>query len=237
MRKFVVILTLLILVSCTPNETVKIQSLTLYSPKAKKLTKWYEKNLELERIDDNTLQLGDFTINIKSPEGLGEKAAGYHTGYSKFGFSTNDFEGIHDQLKSKNADFVGGIFQDENLGIRSFLVKDEDGNLIQIFEAGRQRLRPYFFAEYTTAIGESEKWYQMNMPVENTFNLDVADKNIYIRLMQGKGFLIELIQHPDAQNGAGFTPGYKAITLQGGNYPFESDKDGNKLLNASFPIQ
>lgn len=36
-------------------------------------------------------------------------------------------------LRNQKVDFVGGIFEDKEMGLRTFLIRDNGGNLIQFF--------------------------------------------------------------------------------------------------------
>lgn len=55
-------------------------------------------------------------------------------GFFKFGFLVSEFEKWVDALKKSKVEFYGDIVIDNLTGKRMLLVKDPDGNRIQIFE-------------------------------------------------------------------------------------------------------
>jgi catechol 2,3-dioxygenase-like lactoylglutathione lyase family enzyme len=56
-------------------------------------------------------------------------------GIRKFGIviDANDFEALHSSLATKEATFMGDVFTDDGLNMQSFIVQDNNGNLIQFF--------------------------------------------------------------------------------------------------------
>ena len=56
-------------------------------------------------------------------------------GIRKFGLVVEKdiFDGLHQTLVEKKAAFVEGVFVDDGLKVRSFIVKDNSGNLVQFF--------------------------------------------------------------------------------------------------------
>lgn len=196
------------------------------------LLDWYSQNLDFEVGKKQSLLRDGFEIILKTPEDLMARVDGYQQGFFKFGFQTNQFNELFRYLQKNEVEFVGGIIQDENLGKRSFLVKDPDGNRIQFFESQeRFKLKPYFMAIFTPSIGEAEKWYQMRFPVSETHNLDHPDQKIYVRLLQGEDFAFELIQYNPILPPRSLTPGFHQVTVDVNAAPFEKDRDGNQIIN------
>jgi catechol 2,3-dioxygenase-like lactoylglutathione lyase family enzyme len=44
-----------------------------------------------------------------------------------------DFESLAKYLQDQKVDFIGGIFEDREMGVRTFLIRDNSGNRIQFF--------------------------------------------------------------------------------------------------------
>ena len=58
-------------------------------------------------------------------------------GIRKFGIVTDaeSFDALHSSLVQKKATFVGGVYTDDGLKMRSFIVQDNSGNLVQFFSS------------------------------------------------------------------------------------------------------
>jgi catechol 2,3-dioxygenase-like lactoylglutathione lyase family enzyme len=56
-------------------------------------------------------------------------------GIRKFGIVVDgkDFEALHRSLAEKEATFIGDVFTDDGLKMKSFIVRDNNGNLVQFF--------------------------------------------------------------------------------------------------------
>jgi len=55
-------------------------------------------------------------------------------GFFKFGFLVFEFDSWVDYLKQSKVEFYGGVVTDNLSGKKTLLIKDPDGNRIQIFE-------------------------------------------------------------------------------------------------------
>ena len=55
-------------------------------------------------------------------------------GFFKFGFLVSEFEKWVDALKKSKVEFYGDVVTDKLSGKKTLLIKDSDGNRIQIFE-------------------------------------------------------------------------------------------------------
>jgi catechol 2,3-dioxygenase-like lactoylglutathione lyase family enzyme len=55
-------------------------------------------------------------------------------GFLKVGFYVEDLDATVARLKQKGARFMGTVYSDQTVGVRSILVLDNDENLIQLFE-------------------------------------------------------------------------------------------------------
>lgn len=58
----------------------------------------------------------------------------YLQGIFKLGFMLADFDSWIDYLKKEKIEFHGKVVKDEKLGKRMLIIKDPDGNYIQLFE-------------------------------------------------------------------------------------------------------
>lgn len=232
MRNFLILIAILLLQACAGPQTNTFKCLAINTFEPERLADWYSDHLHFEKVTSDSVVLNGFWISMDKPRELRNMTVAGRTGYSKFGFQTGDFDNLYQKLKSEDVSFATEIFTDENLDQRCFIVKDPDGNLIQIFESEDAReLTPYFFAINTPSIGEAEKWYQMNFPVLKTYNLDVPKDTLYIRLMCGDGFAIEAIQPKKAVQVSEVLPGFHYLEINSSIAPFETDKDGNHLVN------
>jgi catechol 2,3-dioxygenase-like lactoylglutathione lyase family enzyme len=60
-------------------------------------------------------------------------------GIRKFGIVTDQetFDALHSSLERKKATFVGDVYTDDGLKMRSFIVQDDSGNLVQFFSPAK----------------------------------------------------------------------------------------------------
>ena len=114
---------------------------------------WYVENLGLQRVKkgtapngkSETLVLGGHGIFVeivhffedKHPQAQAGPKDGQRLqlGIFKTGVtvSPQDFDGLLQYLQQRNAEFIGRVFNDDEMGVRSFIVRDNTGNLIQFF--------------------------------------------------------------------------------------------------------
>ena len=113
---------------------------------------WYADKLGFEVINNNenaemgfkqsNLKLGNVLIELISLTSAvdPEKAVSDHSsktrliGFFKFGFRVSDFDTWITHLKVKDVSFHGSVVNDPVSGKRMVIIKDPDGNRIQIFE-------------------------------------------------------------------------------------------------------
>jgi catechol 2,3-dioxygenase-like lactoylglutathione lyase family enzyme len=64
-----------------------------------------------------------------------QKKADLLTGIRKFGWviEGKNFDALHSALVGRKAIFIGGVYTDDGLKMRSFIVQDNSGNLVQLF--------------------------------------------------------------------------------------------------------
>jgi len=232
MRTLISTILLISLFSCSESQEIQFRSMVIHTLQPQVLHEWYAEHLGFEPVHKQSLLRDDFTIHFKSPEELMADAPDYRHGFFKIGFLTDEFDDLFESLQRGQVEFLGDIFKDNNLSRRSFLIKDPDGNRIQFFETKEQGgLQPYFLALLTPSIGEAEKWYQMRFPVTKTHNLDLREKKIYIRLLEGEDFAIEIIENNDRVSPRTLGPGFHQFEIGGIGTPFEKDKDGNNIIS------
>jgi catechol 2,3-dioxygenase-like lactoylglutathione lyase family enzyme len=78
-------------------------------------------------------------IELNAAVSLKDVAPNYNSktrvkGFFKFGFLTADFDKWINHLKQAKANFYGDVVNDNLTGKRMVIIKDPDGNRIQIFE-------------------------------------------------------------------------------------------------------
>lgn len=113
---------------------------------------WYTENLGYEMVSRVDLEeRGLRMANLKSDKGwieliemskavsvdeLQEKTAKKirMIGIFKFGFLVNNLDQWMNQLKASGVEFNGDIVKDPQTGMRMIIVKDPDGNRVQLFE-------------------------------------------------------------------------------------------------------
>lgn len=234
---------LVALSSCKAKNQFEILELNLITKQPEVLAKWYEKHLDFQVSNDFELLYHDnLTITLEERKKARHRDSlkeAYNVqrlpGLYKFGFITNQFDNLVASLKNSGAQLVGSVVQDNNLNRRTVIVKDPDGNRIQLFEDfGQDKLKPYFLALTVEDIGLQEKWYQMKLPLTEVYNLDLKDQSIFIRLLEGENLAVELIQLDQHKVKESLDPsrliGYHSLKMKGLREPFETDAEGNLLI-------
>ena len=112
---------------------------------------WYNKIFGLKEIADLKAEDGNVHTKIlesdfylielsqhKTGQSLKEAAPQIERnyllhGFFKVGFYVKDFEAVINFLKENNVQFFGRIIEDEKHGIKFTLIKDNSGNILQIF--------------------------------------------------------------------------------------------------------
>ncbi|MEQ8472659.1 MAG: VOC family protein [Marinoscillum sp.] len=234
----------LMLSGCNKPQQFEVQELTIVTRDAKALAGWYEKNLGFEPSKDlDLLYHENLTIILDENEDARHlDTVKKHLnikeipGIFKFGFVTNQFDDLVKSLKNNGVNFHGSVMYDSILDQRMLVVKDPEGNRIQLFETNEpHKLKPHFIALIVETIGEQEKWYQVKLPIEETHAKDIADQEIYIRLLQGENIIVELIQleNRPVRKELEYSDlmGFYQIKVKGAKVPFESDHEGNKIVH------
>lgn len=113
---------------------------------------WYSKrfnftvisrtNLEERGFKQANLKIDSFLLELIEIEGTfdAKKAIKENTeykfvqGFFKIGFQVNDLNFWIEHLKNEKTDFFGDVVSDPNSGKKMLIIKDPDGNYIQLFE-------------------------------------------------------------------------------------------------------
>ena len=145
------------LVSATPETKVgglgnpSASICALMVPDAVESARWYEENLGFSKVRTSDEPNGVSRIILLEQEGAMLEIMQVHDSYAfdsvskkphnrlegiqKFGFLVEKgvFDRIHQGLEEKRASFVGGVFTDTGMKMRTFIVRDHDGNMVQFF--------------------------------------------------------------------------------------------------------
>ncbi|MBZ5531203.1 MAG: VOC family protein [Acidobacteriia bacterium] len=122
--------------------------------------RWYSENLGFRRIKKSTAPNGAAETSVLEGHGIyvelvhfldgkntplaqvGPKE-GQRLGLGIFKTGVTVSQEVFDQLipalRARNVQFVGGVFEDKEMAVRSFIVKDNTGNPIQFFARSGDR--------------------------------------------------------------------------------------------------
>ena len=152
---FTIILTLLIITGYSQNNKLpdpKPNFVAIIVGNIDTSIKWYSGKLGFEllnRTEDEdrgfkqanikrgsaSIELIETSTSINSKEILDEKPRGSQIrGIFKFGFYIADFDHWINHLSELEVDFHGRVVQDQSTGRKMIIIKDPDGNRIQLFE-------------------------------------------------------------------------------------------------------
>ncbi len=205
-------------VSCAPesDEPLKINGFQLSSQNPGTLAKWYTKNLgfvssELDGshiLSDKLNQIDISAGNSNEAPPQGQRTAGFF----KIGFKTNDLDGLYTRLRENGSEFRGEIFYDSNLKTRSLVSLDSDGNRVQFFEDAKvSGLTSYFFSVMAMDFEKTKAWCESEFGFVETYNLDLPDRGISIRLLEKDGVLLELISDKRLVSANTEIPGIRSV--------------------------
>ncbi|MDY8138234.1 VOC family protein [Aquimarina sp. 2201CG5-10] len=92
------------------------------------------KQANLQRADA-IIELIQLKSSLSPKDILKEKPRGtFINGYFKFGFAVSDFDQWIKHLSESKAEFHGSVVKDPVSGKKMIIIKDPDGNRIQLFE-------------------------------------------------------------------------------------------------------
>lgn len=124
----------------------------LIVPHADETARWYEEKLGFRETKRSSAPSGIArNVTVESPLGMIEIIEHDQSvpmesvvtdparrrlvrGISKAGFFVTGIEKLETDLRAKGADFVSRLFTDDELGLKSFIVRDNAGNYIQFME-------------------------------------------------------------------------------------------------------
>jgi catechol 2,3-dioxygenase-like lactoylglutathione lyase family enzyme len=113
--------------------------------------KWYQETLGLHSVRNSrspdgrarTVLLEGFGLIVElvqhaDAQPLAKAAAGIVDAYRvhgifKIGITVADFDAVYRRVKARGVSIRADVFSDQALGLRSVIVRDADGNLIQFF--------------------------------------------------------------------------------------------------------
>ena len=95
------------------------------------------------RLQDAVVEIvqhHDSTAPLKLLPGM--KGPHLIQGVFKVGFFVNDAEDLYARLKKQKFEFIGGLFEDKEMRLKSFLIKDNNGNILQFFTPLSGKTKP-----------------------------------------------------------------------------------------------
>jgi predicted enzyme related to lactoylglutathione lyase len=138
-----------------PLDSLRPYLVGISVPNADQAATWYEQKLGFKsygaaQTPDGTtaivVERGSFAVellqykdsfSIRRFQPQYNSASGKLQGISKFAFAVNDLEAALAQLKRQGVHIVREITDVKGMGVSFFLIEDNNGNVIQIFQAGR----------------------------------------------------------------------------------------------------
>jgi extradiol dioxygenase family protein len=123
----------------------------LLVPDAPASAKWYQEMLGFHSLRDSTGPGGKSRTIMLEAQGViieiiqiqesfavndvTERREDRLQGIKKIGIviSNESFDAVHRALKAKKVTFLGDVFQDQDLKMRTFVIKDNFGNRVQFF--------------------------------------------------------------------------------------------------------
>lgn len=214
---------LLLLLSCLQAFDVQAQpqslatalkKITLRTADVKLMSDWYQSAFQFKKKksakDKVILEKNGFFLELiqekkvvpenklKLPDGMQQLAR-----FSKFGFIVNNLDELFEQTKLKEIESVGGIFPDDRLKFRTFLVRDLEGNLVQFFEPcglfdkfkpKNKEWKPAFLMILTDDAQRTINWYQKELNFEEVANVDNPARKIIHRALFNGTILLELAE-------------------------------------------
>ncbi len=171
------------------------------------------------------------------------KGKKYIHGIDKIGFTTNQFDSLQMYFERYEQKFHTEPYFDENLGMRTMILKDPDGTKVQFFDQpdGEKdfKLKANFFAINSSDYITTLKWYTEKMGFEE---MEVKDdsKAHFQNFLQKDGIILELIHLPyESIETTEFMPvdrdlaSIEVLSFREGlakKILFDMDNNGNKIV-------
>jgi len=171
------------------------------------------------------------------------KGKKYVNGIDKIGFDTNKFDSLYSYLERNEQKFQQTVVIDNNLGKRTFIVKDPDGIKLQFFEISSKekdfKLIPVLFSLNASDYALTRSWYMEHFGFEE-LTLKDQDKAINQNLFKKDRIILELLHFPfESLETTEFMPidrdlaSFEKITFKlnfAKTKAFEMDNSGNKIV-------
>ena len=210
---FTLLIAITLSVSFAVASELILKKVTLRTANASKLSNWYIEHLlfEVDINNDHRIVLNKFGFvlelieqenairldNVKLKDGKNRM-----TGIYKYGFAVNNLDSLFEYVSAKELQTRGGIINDSQAGMKSFILVDPDNNYIQFFEKkGRlENLQnkpdwyPSFLMIYTDDFKSSFEWYG-KLDFKEVSNYDNSARDIFQRSIFNGELLIELVQY------------------------------------------
>lgn len=196
------------------NSPSSLNKISLRTADVKLMSEWYQSSFQFKKKKSAEgrmiLEKNGFSLELIQeknvvpenkltlPDGMRELAR-----FSKFGFVVNNLDELFEQMKLKKIESVGGVFFDDRLKFRTFLVKDLEGNLVQFFEP-RGFLEKFklkgdewkaaFLMIITDDAQRTINWYKENLNFEEVANVDNPTRKIIHRTLFNGAVLLELAE-------------------------------------------
>jgi catechol 2,3-dioxygenase-like lactoylglutathione lyase family enzyme len=196
--------------SATSNFSLK--KVTLRTADKDRLTRWYTDYLEFVVEADHgsmiTLRKGSFTLSLEEHRDAIalsqvqlEEGKNRVTGIYKFGFAINDLDSLYEYVLTNELETHGGLIEDAQAGMRSFILIDPDHNYIQFFEKKGALIslkeqpdwHPAFLMSYTNDFRATYDWYA-KLGFKEVSNYDNSGRQIFQRAIFNGELLIELVE-------------------------------------------
>ena len=193
-----------------------LAQVTLNVRDAEQVADWYRRHLgfytDSLATDEEAIGLyaGDFQLLLREPANYLPKDSvpkgpfvQFFEGYFKFGFLVQGFDKLVAGLRVDSVEFRGDVVHDPKLRRRTLIIIDPEGNPVQLFDIREHRydaevrLQPYFLSIITNDLENSLDWYGQYLGMKALHNLDMPERNVFVRLLRGPNLLLELIAVPD----------------------------------------
>jgi len=212
-RVFTLLIAITLSVSLEASPELSLKKVVLRTDDVTKLAEWYIEQLQfnLEVNTENKIVLTKMSFelelieqenairldNVKLKDGKNRM-----TGIYKYGFAVNNLDSLFEYVSAKELQTRGGIINDSQAGMKSFILVDPDNNYIQFFEKkGRlENLQnkpdwyPSFLMIYTDDFKSSFEWYG-KLDFKEVSNYDNSARDIFQRSIFNGELLIELVQY------------------------------------------
>ena len=238
-----------------PIDELTLVNSTLISRDVKTTANWYrrflkfkvgeyrpEKHIKMTR-DGFQLTIRKGRSTLLADQIVFAKGKKYIHGIDKIGFSTNQFDSLHMYFQRYEQKLLAEPFFDQNLQMRTMIIKDPDGTKIQFFDtpdgAKDYKIKASFFAINASDYITTFKWYTEKM---GFVEMEVKDdsNSHFQNYLQKDGIILELIHLPyESIETTEFMPvdrdlaSVERIVFREGlakKAVFETDNNGNKVV-------